>query len=128
MQFTRDWFRRLTWVALVAILALALVPTLSRALVSSAAAGPWSDICSIDGAKAVAAGSGAGGGSEVGASHLDHCPLCAAATGPGGLPPSVAVHALPLDGGLRVVPRQQCAPRPRHAGASTWPRGPPSFS
>ncbi len=67
MLWSRRHLRSLAWVALVAMLALALAPTLSRAAVL-VGSGPWSSICST--AEPLADPQGRA------APHVDHCPLC----------------------------------------------------
>lgn len=74
MQSIRRLFRPATWLALVAMLGLALAPTLSHALAASGPGNPWAEICSVAGGKAVAAQ--APGALADAGTHLGHCPLC----------------------------------------------------
>ena len=113
----RRHFHRLTWLALLAVLALALAPTVSRAL--SAAAG-------FDAQAALCSAGGAAPQGSAGATPDGHCPLC----GPG----STDMLAPPAADGVtawRVV--QPCTPRAsapapsaRFAWVSAPPRAPPA--
>lgn len=103
------------------MLALALVPSVSRALDAGGPASPWSQICSTPGNDGAPALPGS-------LAHAEHCPLCGHGAGPLGLPPAtVAVLAVP-------VQRAFVAPQPGVAAVSAdgWraaqPRAPPAFS
>lgn len=64
MDAARRFFRQAAALALVAMLGLALAPTVSHALAAQlASAQPWSELCSADGDAGAAA-------------RLAHCPLC----------------------------------------------------
>lgn len=64
MEAVRRFFRQAAALALVAMLGLALAPTVSHALAAQlASAQPWSELCSVDGDR------------DPGA-RLAHCPLC----------------------------------------------------
>lgn len=79
VNILRLHIRQLTWIALVAVLALAGVPTLSRAL-PPAGSGEVMGVCTSQGIKQVSIGEGDFGGAPIQAEHhLDHCPLCALA-------------------------------------------------
>jgi Protein of unknown function (DUF2946) len=129
--------RPLTWLALVAILALALLPTLSHALAFVQGGSNWAEICTPQGAKRIAL---ADDGSALtttdinedsralGAMHLQHCPLCALSTDAPVLPPA-APAALPLAITSASPPAAFLhAPHTLHAWRSAQPRGPPPFS
>lgn len=84
MDAVRRFFRQAAALALVAMLGLALAPTVSHALAAQlASAQPWSELCSVD------------GDSDPGA-RLAHCPLCAQ---PGHSP---ALPAAPQSPGLSL--------------------------
>ena len=121
--------RRLTsWLALVAMLAFALVPTLSRALAFAGGAGSaWAEVCTPQGMKlvsTVAAGADADG-TLAQALPLDHCSFCSLA-GAGLAPPPAApqVISLPLRG-AEPPPLFLHAPRTLHAWRAAQPRAPP---
>lgn len=65
MDAVRRFFRQAAALALVAMLGLALAPTVSHAIAAQlASAQPWSELCSVD-------------GDQDPAARLAHCPLCA---------------------------------------------------
>ncbi|WP_295641176.1 DUF2946 family protein [uncultured Methylibium sp.] len=117
---------RLPWIArlaLVATLALALLPTLSRAMAAGDASGPWAEICSSTGVKPLTDPT-----PTQAAGHLDHCPLCTLQDALPGLP--VVEHAVQF-------PSVEATPtwRPVRVAApvsGTWlraqPRGPPAHA
>ncbi|MGD9832601.1 MAG: DUF2946 family protein [Piscinibacter sp.] len=89
MHAVRRLFRQAAALALVAMLGLALAPTVSHALATQlASAQPWNELCSVDGE------------SDAGA-RLAHCPLCAQ---PGHTP---ALPATPLSLGALPAASQQ---------------------
>ena len=132
LNLLRHRLQRLSWVALLAILALAVVPTLSRALAATnvtAESGldPMAEVCTMDGM----------GGTEMPATdapaappadggHLDHCPLCGLA-GPGaGLAPLPPLSWRLPEGGAELLPRLFLrAPRPLFVWAGVQSRAPP---
>ena len=99
------------WLALLAVLSAAFVPTLARA----AAAPAWAEVCSADGTR----------GLPEGAHALEHCPFCALNGAPA-LPAAAAAglaapplsHARPLTAGELTAP----APAWRGAQARAPPR------
>lgn len=113
------------WIAIVAMLALALMPTLSRAMAFADGSGRWAEVCTPQGMKLVAT---ADRGDEVPQAtlQLDHCGFCSLATdGAAPLPPAVPVLALPVT--RAAVPALFLhAPRTLHAWAHAQPRAPPA--
>ncbi|MCA0242806.1 MAG: DUF2946 family protein [Proteobacteria bacterium] len=125
--------RRLsTWIALAAMLAFALVPTLSRALAFAAGNGTaWAEVCTPQGLKLVstAAADADGGGAPASAPaqalSLDPCSFCSLAGAGLAPPPAVPpLVSLPLRGAA-PPPLFLQAPRTLHAWASAQPRAPP---
>lgn len=112
------------WLALAAMLALALVPTLSRALGSAPAGDAWAVVCSAEGTGR-AAGEGTAGTADP-AAHLDRCLLCVLSAAGAALgPPRAASSGLPMR--ADEAPRGQVrGPHTRHAAQAAQPRGPPS--
>jgi Protein of unknown function (DUF2946) len=106
VQPIRRLFRQATWLALVAILALALAPTVSHALAASGPGNPWAEICSdAGGTTPVGVDSGAPGGT---ATHLGHCPLCGPSAQALSLPsPEAASFSVPAgrDAAVAALPR-----------------------
>ena len=118
MQTLRRLFRQATGLALVAMLGLALAPTVSHVLAAQLAlAQPWSELCSID-------------GDPDGGARLAHCPLCAppghspalpaAAQSPGPNPAATDEAPVAAPAGVRVaytrvVPPSRAPPQPTRA-------------
>ncbi len=138
MYALRRHLRPLTWIALVAILGLALLPTLSHAMAHAAAQGPggWAEVCTQEGPRRIAVDAAGklmdtaieteGIGASAGTSHLQHCPLCALSLD-APLLPAAAPAGLPLALAGRAVPAAFLhAPRTLHAWLSAQPRGPPA--
>jgi Protein of unknown function (DUF2946) len=121
--------RRLTaWMALVAMLAFALLPTLSRAMAFAGGGTAWAEVCTPQGLKRVSLSDA---GTDTGtpgpnASHLEACAFCSLATdGAAPLPSSPVGAALPL--GRTPTPRLFLqAAATLHAWRSAQPRAPPS--
>jgi hypothetical protein len=130
MHAVRRRLQVCTWLALVAMLALALLPTVSHALThGQGGQSAWAEICTPQGMKVVAVGGVADEGSPVqAATHLEYCPYCAGAATAAGLPPappqvpdlSAAAERVPL---LFLQ-----APRTLFAWRSAQPRAPPIAS
>lgn len=118
------WFSRL---ALGLLLALALAPSLSRALADQAAPGPWSEYCSSVGTQRFTAAALPEDSAPPPASaHIDHCPLCGNLNGPMA-PPLAQTREVPAPdaGGFRPLLFAH-APRPLFAWRTAQPRGPPT--
>jgi hypothetical protein len=107
--------RWLSLLAALAIFAITLAPSISRAMAASAGFDPLAELCSTVGTV-----SGETGGSGP---HLDHCPLCSI---------GAALPAAEFAAGSAVVPAIDVAaePAPAPAGLRPWahapPRGPPA--
>ncbi len=122
--------RPLTWLALVAVLALALMPTLSHALTFARGdTVAWAEVCTPQGLKVVAVD---GRDAEAPAApvniaaHLEHCPFCKLSSHDAlPLPPALPAVAEPLPPGPFLPPLWLQAPRTLHAWASAQPRAPP---
>ncbi len=111
------------------MLALALLPTLSRAMAHGAGgAVSWAEICTPQGMKLLALDvvpDEPAAPAQAG-SHLDHCPYCSLAGQALGLPPApVAAPALVLAAG-HEPPLFLPAPRTLPAWRSAQPRAPPA--
>ncbi len=133
-MFTRPTrpFACSAWLALWAMLAMALLPTVSHALAfARGGASNWVEVCTPQGMRlmAVAVADGADGAPAPApvqaAGHLEHCPLCALG---GDLPP------LPAAAPAALLPPHSAAlpslflqaPYAQQAWRSAQPRGPPS--
>ncbi len=108
------------WLALLAVAALVLLPTLGHAIAQGGSG--FAEVCTPQGVKWVPLG---GGQSAPAPSvHLEHCVFCTAAAAP---PPALPA-ALPAvaPAGTTMPPRFLQAPRTAHAWASAQPRAPPT--
>ena len=127
MLTVRKRLRSFVWLALVAVLAMALLPTVSHALASSQSlSSGWAEICTPQGTQWVAEdGSLAGDAAPVvGADHQLDCPYCRPSSVIAGLPPVPTVW-LPAVSGQAEPALFFHAPRTLFAWASAQPRGPP---
>lgn len=117
--------RRLTaWIALVAMLAFAVVPTVSRAMAYATGSSTWAEICTPQGMKLVAAADGDEAPVQAGA-HLDHCALCGLSTDGAAPLPAVPVPLLVPVGSAEVPRLFPQAARTLHVWRSAQPRAPP---
>jgi len=121
-----------TWLALLAVLAMAVLPTLSHALAwSRGGNAAWAEACTPQGMRLVAVDTAADatpGAPMQAAGHLEHCPLCALGSDLPLLPPAPQA-ALPVVVLPALVPaRFLQAPHTPHPWRAAQPRGPPSVS
>ena len=123
----RHRLRPCTWLAILATLALALLPLISHARAPVGQPG-WAEVCTPQGLQRVARVDAVGDppATPVGAAgHFEHCPYCApgvAIPGPPGAP--VSMPPLPVTG-VAQPPLFLHAPRTRFARRIAQPRGPP---
>jgi hypothetical protein len=112
-----------TWLALVAMLGLALAPSVSHALSAQQSPHPWTEICSSS-----SSGSGKQPGSGGAAMHLEHCALCCVATSAMGMPPA-PIAVLPAPAGANYVATLfLAAAHSLFAWSPPQARAPPLFS
>ncbi|MDL2336688.1 MAG: DUF2946 family protein [Pseudomonadota bacterium] len=134
MHFSAVSLRLSCWLALLAVLALALLPTVSHALAAARGQAAWAEVCTPRGARLVAAASADGelqqeqGAPASSAFHLEHCPLCALSTGDLGPAPSSSTLLPPTPSGVQLPERFLQAPCTPHAWRSAQPRAPPFVS
>ncbi len=125
MQAIRRLFRQATWLAICAMLGLALAPTVSHALAASGPGNPWAEICSVAGGKLVVADAAGAADTQADAgTHLGHCPLCGQ-IGHAPVLPSAEFVPVRIDA-AEHRPAFVHAPRPLFAWAAAQPRAPPS--
>ena len=113
------------WMALAAVLALALLPTVSR-LLAATAGGGWVEVCTPRGTRLVATGSDAAAPASPAAIHVDACGFCALASHSAMLLPGPIAVSLPLrtqQAQARPTASAQRTPRP---ASDAQPRGPPT--
>jgi hypothetical protein len=118
------------WLAIVAMLALAMLPTVSRAMAAQGDGSSWAEICTAQGMKRVALDSQPGEPAqpavpESASGHLDHCPFCGlsaqAVHVPPAPPPVLDVSAA----AGHLPPLFLQAPRTLFAWCRAQPRAPP---
>ncbi|MFM9916663.1 MAG: DUF2946 domain-containing protein [Rhizobacter sp.] len=122
--------RRHCWIALIAMLALALLPTVSHALASWRGQSPLTEVCTPQGSRQVtpdADPSGQGAPASVGL-HLEHCPFCVTHLGALGMPHASASTALRSMTWVEKPQRFLHAPCTQFAWCSAQPRAPPISS
>lgn len=121
------------WIAILALLAMAMLPTFTQAVTHLRGDSTnWVEVCTPQGMRLVSLNGMAGGEDAPteqaplqAAAHLEHCALCTLLQPLPALPaadvpslvPALAAHALPW---LFLH-----APHKLHAWRSTQPRGPP---
>lgn len=126
MQWTRHKRTLSTWIATLAVLLAALVPSISHAIGSGQAAS-WIEVCSTQGSKWVL--SDEREGDPAPAAHLlEHCPVCSLHAQALALPPVPPVLPLRLDLGEAFPTAFLSAPTTLHAWLSAPPRAPPALS
>jgi hypothetical protein len=117
------------WIALLAVLAMALVPTLARALAHGQGVGTQGvEVCTAQGMKLVAvADHGAADPDDAGPSLLpqfEHCPFCTLGHGAPALP--TWGHEVPPPVGASDRPSWiELPPQALDGWRSAQPRGPP---
>jgi hypothetical protein len=123
MPMIRRLHRRLAWIALFAMLAMALAPTVSHALAAEQA--PWSAVCSAMGSTPSAPM--ADPTQAPIQAHLDHCPFCALQGATPALP-SAPTPWLPGELSQPMPALYWRAPHPLFAWCAAQPRAPPVLS
>jgi len=111
-------------IALVAMWAFALMPTVSRAMAFLGGGMAWAEVCTTAGVERVSATDGAPAPGQA-ALHLDSCAFCSLASGSAAPPPALPSASV-LPAGSAFAPRLSLlAPRTLHPWRSAQPRGPP---
>lgn len=147
LPWVRKRLKTGAWLASVAMLALALLPTVSRALAAASPASPagaalWAEVCTVQGvlmktapaAAMPAAGDEAheGNGDPVawsgGAAALDRCAFCVLAAASAPLRAAVPSFAAPAGAPALPAATERPSPHASTAWASAQPRAPPSSS
>lgn len=123
-----------TWFAILAMLALALLPAVSHAVAhGQGSRSAWAEVCTPQGMKWVAvdaasAADAAAGAPAQAAGHLEHCALCCGGPALAGLPPRPEPWP-ELGGGAQPMPRLFLqGPRTLFTWCSAQPRAPPRHS
>jgi hypothetical protein len=124
----RHHLTRLSWLAILAMLALALLPTLARAMALSQGEGSdWVEICTAQGMKRVApdATGAIPPAPQSAPGHLDHCLFCGLSAQGLGLLPAPAMLQDPPDVAASLPRLVLQGPRTLFAWCSAQPRAPP---
>lgn len=122
----------LAWIAILAVLAMALLPAVTHALTHLRGDNAtWVEVCTPQGMRLVSLASSEPAPADPvplqAAGHLEHCPLCTLSQQLPALPPA-DIPALPLLLEAQARPRLFLhAPHTLHAWRSAQPRGPPAF-
>ena len=126
LNLLRHQLRWVVGLALVAMAALALLPTLTHALARAAggASSSFTEVCTPQGTRLVALADGETAPDSA-LLQLEHCSWCTAALGDLAPPPVVLRHGLPAAGAGFVPPLFLQAPHTLHAWASAQARAPP---
>ncbi|RVU49034.1 DUF2946 domain-containing protein [Rubrivivax rivuli] len=127
----RRHLRPLTWLALWAVLAMALLPAVSHALsFARGDGGAWAEVCTPQGMRWVlveAPDGPAPSSLPTATGHLEHCSLCTLSAGAAAPPPALPV-LLALSLAAFEPPLFLHAPRTLFAWRTAQPRGPPFVS
>ena len=119
--------RCLSWIALAAILGLALTPALAQ-MMAKGGAPAWMQICSAQGGKLVAmADLAPQDSSKPSTAHLEHCPFCVLHAPLLPTPQLQISFAAPAPPPARYPSLFFSAPRPLFAWSAAQPRAPPAI-
>ena len=126
--FTTARLRRSCWIAIFAMLALALLPSVSRALSAGRGAGDI-EVCTPAGFRLIAAADRGAPDEPAGLEvRLEHCPLCSLTAHALGMPPA-PLAALPLAPAAAEAPPRRLQAAPAIVSwARAQPRAPPARS
>ncbi len=119
--------RRLAWLALLAMLAMAVFPTVSHALAAARGDSAWLEVCTAQGVRMVEAGDNNSAPADAGA-HQQNCPYCAQGAAALGMPPTPSAAFVLPEVGVAMPALFLHAPRTAHAWCSAQPRAPPQLS
>lgn len=135
MKAIRLHLPSLAWFAIVAMLALALLPTVSRAMAQAQGGRTaGAELCTAQGMVRVildgAPGDPAAGpvSPETASGHLDHCPFCSLSAQAAGLASAPPWPLTLVAAAGHLPPPCLQAPHTRLAWCSAQPRAPPSHA
>ncbi|MBK6853283.1 MAG: DUF2946 domain-containing protein [Burkholderiales bacterium] len=126
ISFKSTQLRLSCWLAVLAMLTLVLLPTITHALTARADSSIWADLCSVSGATgAVHESDGSAPQAPGGTSHPDHCAACRIAVDAMALAPAaVPAMVLPL-GGVEPPAAFLQAPPSKYVWRRAQTRAPP---
>jgi hypothetical protein len=128
MWSLRRHLQRWSWIALVAVLGAALLPTLARAL-SAGDRTSWVEVCTAQGMKWVAVADASSDKTPLSVqAALDHCPYCTLEHHVPALPPSTQPLPLAIATSDALPALFLHAPRTLHAWRTAQARAPPAHS
>ena len=129
MKSARRSRRFTAWIAIFAILLAALAPGIARALSSPRQqAMPWTDICTVVGAKAVRDAALQSDSGQHDGAGFKHCPFCLNHAGHFVLPTVRLTWSPAVEAGAEFFPFSSTPPSPRFIRAAAQPRAPPDNS
>jgi hypothetical protein len=130
IAFTIVRLRRACWLALVAMLSLALAPAVSHGLAAWRGQSGWVEVCTTQGMRWITAGE-SGRNEDAPAptgAPLEACSYCTLSFGAAGMPPAPATgQLLPLTG-AEAPPLLLEAPLAHLGWRNPQPRAPPPFA
>ena len=127
MSSLRRRLRHITWIALVAMLGLGLLPAVSHALARAGGSGDRAEVCTARGLTRLAAdGSPVEPGGPFGLHATAHCPFCASDTPAAGPPIGPGRAWLEPVGALAAVPAVRLRPAWPVSWPAAQPRAPPA--
>lgn len=130
--FHAHLLRRSCWLALFAMLAMALLPTVSHAFAASRGQTSWTEVCTAQGVRIVAIDNDGAASSESApapaSKHLQSCPFCAPALGALGMPPAALYTPAPRPTAAKPAAQPAQARSEALAWRNAQPRAPPSLS
>lgn len=119
------------WIACLAILLNALVPSISHALSAMHGASKVVEVCSTAGTKLLAIDQAAPDSSPIDSTlhHLEHCPFCLTHAGTFALPAATLTTPFAVMGGYDLFPSLfYHSPTPLFSWSGAHPRAPPTLS
>jgi hypothetical protein len=131
MGYFRQNRHRIAWLACIAILLNALMPTISHAMASSQdQSGFWTSVCSASGTKFIPApfSKPTDKNSDSKPMSMVHCPYCLAHAGSVALLPATTLLLAPASLSYALPRLFYLSPSPLFAWASANPRAPPTLT
>ncbi len=118
------------WIACLAILMNALVPSISQAMMAGGGQSNLIELCTVNGTQYISldqAGPDKSSGDST-QHHVEHCPYCMTHAGTFALPFSASPLLLPISGHDVFPPLFYHSATPLFSWTPSSPRGPPSLS
>jgi hypothetical protein len=127
MSRLRRRLRHFTWIALVAMLGLGVLPAISHALARAGGGDDWAEVCTALGLARVAGdGSPVDPGAPPALHAMAHCPYCSPGMPAAGLPAVPWRMGLAPVAGLAAAPVVRLPPARPVSWREAQPRAPPA--